>query len=59
MFENENNLPQDILNQVVEKFADMGGDRDSIPAIAASFPNYEEEIIEFLDGYDLGLDYDI
>ena len=59
MFENENNLPQDILNQVVEKFADMGGDRDSIPTIAASFPNYEEEIIEFLDGYDLGLDYDI
>jgi hypothetical protein len=59
MFENEEDLPQDILNQVVKKFADMGGDRDSIPAIAASFPNYEEEIIEFLDGYDLGLDYDI
>jgi hypothetical protein len=59
MFENEEDLPQDILNQVVEKFADMRGDRDSIPAIAASFPNYEEEIIEFLDGYDLGLDYDI
>ena len=59
MFENEEDLPQDILNQVVKKFTDMGGDRDSIPAIAASFPNYEEEIIEFLDGYDLGLDYDI
>ncbi len=59
MFENEENLPQDILNQVVEKFADVGGDIDSIPTIAASFPNYEEEIVEFLEGYDLGLDYDI
>jgi hypothetical protein len=59
MFENEEDLPQDILNQVVEKFADMGGDPETIPLIAASFPNYEEEIIEFLEGYDLSLDYDI
>jgi hypothetical protein len=59
MFENESDLPQDIINQVVEKFADGGGDSDLIYSIAASYPNYEEEIIEFLEGYDLGLDYDI
>jgi hypothetical protein len=57
--EDETILPQNILNQVVEKFAAMSGDRDSIPLIASSFPDYKEKIIEFLDGYDLGLDYDI
>jgi hypothetical protein len=57
--EDETILPQNILNQVVEKFAAMSGDRDSIPLIASSFPDYKKKIIEFLDGYDLGLDYDI
>jgi hypothetical protein len=59
MFESEEELPQDVLNTVVEKFAETGGDVDMIPVIAASFPTYEKEIIEFLEGYDLGLDYDI
>ena len=59
IFENERELPQDILNTVVDKFAETGGDEDMIPVIAASFPTYEKEIIEFLEGYDLGLDFDI
>jgi hypothetical protein len=59
MFENESNLPQDIINQSVEMFADAGGDQSQIPNIASNFPGLEEDVMEFLEGYDLGLDYDI
>jgi hypothetical protein len=59
MFENEGELPQNIINQVVEMFADVNGDSDEIINIASNFPEYEESVVEFLEGYDLGLDYDI
>jgi len=57
--EDENGVPQSIINQVVDKYADTGGDNSKIEIIASEFPEYEKEIIEFLEGYDLGLDYDI
>lgn len=57
--EDENGIPQSIVNIVVDEYAKTGGDDSKIGIIAASFPNYEEEIIEYLEGYDLGLDYDI
>ena len=59
MFENEGELPQNIINQAVEMFADVNGDSDEIINIASNFPEYEESVVEFLEGYDLGLDYDI
>jgi hypothetical protein len=40
-------------------FADVNGDSDEIINIASNFPEYEESVVEFLEGYDLGLDYDI
>jgi hypothetical protein len=59
MFESEGELPQDIINQAVEMFANVNGDSDEIINIASNFPEYEESVVEFLEGYDLGLDYDI
>jgi SMC interacting uncharacterized protein involved in chromosome segregation len=59
MFENEGELPQNIINQAIEMFADVNGDSDEIINIASNFPEYEESVVEFLEGYDLGLDYDI
>jgi hypothetical protein len=59
MFESEGELPQDVINQAVEMFANVNGDSDEIINIASNFPEYEESVVEFLEGYDLGLDYDI
>ena len=59
MFESEGELPQNIINQAVEMFADVDGDTDEIINIASKFPEYEDAVVEFLEGYDLGLDYDI
>ena len=59
MFESEGELPQNIINQAVEMFADVNGDTDKIIDIASKFPEYEDAVAEFLEGYDLGLDYDI
>jgi chromosome segregation ATPase len=59
MFESEGELPQNIINQAVKMFADVNGDTDKIIDIASKFPEYEDAVVEFLEGYDLGLDYDI
>jgi len=49
-------LPQDIINKITTMYAEEGMDMDEI---ANQFPEYGGEIIDYLQGYDLGLDYDI
>jgi hypothetical protein len=56
MFEVEGELPQSIINQIVKMYAEEGME---IEDIASNFPEMYDEVIEFLEGYDLGLDYDI
>jgi len=56
MFEVENELPQEVINQIVKMYAEDGMEIDDI---ASNFPEMYEDVVEFLEGYDLGLDYDI
>ena len=54
--EGENNLPQEIINQIIPMYAEEGME---IEDIASMYPEMYNEVVEFLEGYDLGLDYDI
>jgi predicted nucleic acid-binding Zn-ribbon protein len=54
--EDENGIPQEIINQVVKMHVEDGME---IEDVASKFPEMYDEVVEFLDGYDLGLDYDI
>jgi hypothetical protein len=56
MFEVEGELPQEIINQIVKMHVEDGME---IEDVASKFPEMYDEVIEFLDGYDAGLDYDI
>ena len=57
--EDENGLSQEIINQIVPMYAETGGDTSKIEDIASEFPEMYDEVVEFLEGYDLGNDYDI
>jgi hypothetical protein len=59
MFESENELPQDIINQAIEMFTNVNGNTDKIIDIASKFPEYEDAVAEFLKEYNLRLDYNI
>ena len=52
----ENELPQEIINQIIPMYAEEGME---IEDIASMYPEMYNEVVEFLEGYDLGLDYDI
>jgi hypothetical protein len=54
--EGENELPQEIINQIIPMYAEEGME---IEDIASMYPEMYNEVVEFLEGYDLGLDYDI
>ena len=54
--EGENELPQKIINQIVPMYVEEGME---IEDIASMYPKMYNEVVEFLEGYDLGLDYDI
>jgi uncharacterized protein (DUF433 family) len=54
--EGENELSQEIINQIIPMYAEEGME---IEDIASMYPEMYNEVIEFLEGYDLGLDYDI
>jgi len=54
--EGKNNLPQEIINQIIPMYAEEGME---IEDIASMYPEMYNEVVEFLEGYDLGLDYDI
>ena len=54
--EGENELPQEIINQIVPMYVEEGME---IEDIASMYPKMYNEVVEFLEGYDLGLDYDI
>ena len=54
--EGENELPQEIINQIVPMYVE---ERMEIEDIASMYPKMYNEVVEFLEGYDLGLDYDI
>ncbi len=54
--EGENELPQEIINQIIPLYAEEGME---IEDIASMYPKMYNEVVEFLEGYDLGLDYDI
>jgi hypothetical protein len=56
MFEVEGELPQKLINQIVKMHVEDGME---IEDVASNFPEMYDEVIEFLDGYDTGLDYDI
>jgi hypothetical protein len=51
MFESENELPQDIINQAIEMFTNVNGNTDKIIDIASKFPEYEDAVAEFLEEY--------
>jgi hypothetical protein len=53
---NPSDLPQEIIDDIVVLYAE---DNMDIEDIANMYPEYGEEIIDFLQGYDPGLDYDI
>lgn len=55
----DNELPQEIINQIVPMYAETGGDNSKIEDIASEFPEMYNEVVKFLEGYDLGNDYDI
>ena len=55
----DNELPQEISNQIVPMYAETGGDNSKIEDIASEFPEMYNEVVKFLEGYDLGNDYDI
>jgi hypothetical protein len=54
--EGENELSQEIINQIIPMYAEEGME---IEDIASMYPEMYNEVVEFLEGYDLGLDYDI
>ena len=54
--EGENELPQEIINQIVPMYVE---ERMEIEDIASMYPKMYNEVVEFLEGYDLGQDYDI
>jgi hypothetical protein len=54
--EGENELPQEIINQIIPMYVEEGME---IEDIASMHPEMYNEVVEFLEGYDLGLDYDI
>jgi hypothetical protein len=54
--EGENELPQEIINQIIPMYVEEGME---IEDIASMYPEMYNEVVEFLEGYDLGLDYDI
>ena len=54
--EGENELPQEIINQIVPMYVE---ERMEIEDIASMYPKMYNEVVEFFKGYDLGQDYDI
>jgi len=54
--EDTNELPQEIINQIVPMYVE---EEMEIEDIASMYPEMYNEVVEFLEGYDLGLDYDI
>jgi len=54
--EGENELPQEIINQIVPMYVEEGME---IEDIASMYPKMYNEVVEFFKGYDLGQDYDI
>jgi uncharacterized protein (DUF433 family) len=54
--EGENELPQEIINKIIPMYVEEGME---IEDIASMYPKMYNEVVEFLEGYDLGLDYDI
>jgi hypothetical protein len=54
--EGENELPQEIINKIIPMYVEEGME---IKDIASRYPKMYNEVVEFLEGYDLGQDYDI
>jgi hypothetical protein len=54
--EGENELPQEIINKIIPMYVEEGME---IEDIASMYPKMYNEVVEFLEGYDLGLDYGI
>ena len=54
--EGENELPQEIINQIVPMYVE---ERMEIEDIVSMYPKMYNEVVEFFKGYDLGQDYDI
>jgi hypothetical protein len=54
--EGKNELPQEIINKIIPMYVEEGME---IEDIASMYPKMYNEVVEFLEGYDLGLDYDI
>ena len=54
--EGENELPQEIINKIIPMYVE---ERMEIEDIASMYPKMYNEVVEFLEGYDLGQDYDI
>jgi len=54
--EDTNELPQEIINQIVPMYVE---EEMEIEDIASMYPEMYNEVVEFLEGYDLGLDYDV
>jgi hypothetical protein len=54
--EGENELPQEIINQIIPMYVEEGME---IEDIASMYPEMYNEVVKFLEGYDLGNDYDI
>ena len=54
--EGENELPQEIINQIIPMYVEEGME---IEDIASMYPKMYNEVVKFFEGYDLGNDYDI